>query len=118
VISYQVARAVAEGKLQVVLREFEPEPMPVHLIHAAQGRLPLKMRSFLEFAAPRLRKSLERDEAKLATKRPKQGGAEAVEGHRQREAEKAKSGGGLETGFAVLGETLYPKSTFRLKIGR
>jgi DNA-binding transcriptional LysR family regulator len=71
VISYQVARAVAEGKLQVVLREFEPEPMPVHLIHAAQGRLPLKMRSFLEFAAPRLRKSLERDEATLATKRPK-----------------------------------------------
>jgi DNA-binding transcriptional LysR family regulator len=71
VISYQVARAVADGKLQVVLREFEPEPMPVHLIHAAQGRLPLKMRSFLEFAAPRLRKSLERDEAKLATKRPK-----------------------------------------------
>ena len=63
---------MAEGKLQVVLREFEPEPMPVHLVHAAQGRLPLKMRSFLEFAAPRLRKFLERDEATLATKRPKQ----------------------------------------------
>jgi hypothetical protein len=29
------------------------------------------MRSFLEFAAPRLRKSLESDEAKLATKPPK-----------------------------------------------
>jgi DNA-binding transcriptional LysR family regulator len=67
VISYQVATPVAEGKLQVVLQEFEPEPIPVHLIHAAQGRLPLKMRSFLEFAAPRLRKSLERDEVKLAT---------------------------------------------------
>jgi hypothetical protein len=71
VVSYQVARPVAEGKLQVVLNEFEPEPMPVHLLHAAQGRLPLKMRSFLEFAAPRLRKSLESDEAKLATKPPK-----------------------------------------------
>jgi DNA-binding transcriptional LysR family regulator len=73
VISYQVAKPVAEGKLQVVLQEFEPEPMPVHLIHAAQGRLPLKMRSFLEFAAPRLRTSLEDDEVKLATK-PAQGG--------------------------------------------
>jgi hypothetical protein len=29
------------------------------------------MRSFLEFAAPRLRKSLESDEVKLATKPPK-----------------------------------------------
>jgi DNA-binding transcriptional LysR family regulator len=71
VISYQVARPVAEGKLQDVLQEFEPEPMPVHLIHAAQGRLPLKMRSFLEFAAPRLRKSLQTDEVKLAVKPPK-----------------------------------------------
>lgn len=70
-ISYQVARPVAEGKLRVVLQEFEPEPMPVHLIHAAQGRLPLKMRSFLEFAAPRLRKSLKVDEVKLVMKPPK-----------------------------------------------
>ncbi|MEH2480203.1 hypothetical protein V1282_003560 [Nitrobacteraceae bacterium AZCC 2146] len=31
--------------------------MPVHLIHAAQGRLPLKMRSFLEFVTPRLQKT-------------------------------------------------------------
>jgi DNA-binding transcriptional LysR family regulator len=68
VISYQVATAVSEGKLQVVLDEFEPPPMPVYLIHAAQGRLPLKMRSFLEFAAPRLRKSLESDELKLSAK--------------------------------------------------
>ena len=54
-----------------MLQEFEPEPLPVHLLHAAQGRLPLKMRSFLEFAAPLLRKSLESDAAKLAIKPPK-----------------------------------------------
>lgn len=58
VLSYQVARAVAEGKLRIVLEDFEPAPMPVHLIHAGQGRLPLKMRRFLEFAVPRLRQSL------------------------------------------------------------
>jgi DNA-binding transcriptional LysR family regulator len=66
VLSYQVAQYVAEGKLQVVLEDFEPEPVPVHLMHAAQGRLPLKMRRFLDFAAPRLRKSLLADEASLA----------------------------------------------------
>ena len=86
-ISYQVARPVAEGKLQVVLQEFEPEPMPVHLIHAAQGRLPLKMRSFLEFAAPRLRKSLKIDEVKLAMKPPK---PVASRSHRASAKEKSK----------------------------
>ncbi len=58
VLSYQVARAVQDGKLQIVLEDFEPPPIPVHLIHAHQGLLPLKMRRFLEFAAPRIRKAL------------------------------------------------------------
>jgi len=58
VLSYQAARAVEDGKLQIVLAAFEPEPMPVNLVHAAQGPLPLKMRSFLDFAAPRLRSAL------------------------------------------------------------
>jgi DNA-binding transcriptional LysR family regulator len=65
VLSYQAARAVGEGRLQVVLADFEPEPIPVHLIHAHQGLLPLKMRRFLEFAAPRLRKSLAADQSRL-----------------------------------------------------
>jgi hypothetical protein len=42
----------------IVLREFESDPMPVTVIHAGQGLLLLKMRSFLEFAVPRLRRSL------------------------------------------------------------
>ena len=46
-----------EGKLRIVLTDYEPEPMPLHLAHAGQGLLLLKMRSFLEYAAPRLRKS-------------------------------------------------------------
>jgi DNA-binding transcriptional LysR family regulator len=58
VLSYQAARAVADGKLRLVLREFERDPIPVSLIHAGHGLLPLKMRSFLEFAVPRLRRSL------------------------------------------------------------
>src|SRR6201995_1480204 len=91
VISYQVAKPVAEGKLQVVLQEFEPEPMPVHLIHAAQGRLPLKMRSFLEFAAPRLRKSLESDEAKLTTKPAKAASANAAKAASKEKPKKEKA---------------------------
>jgi DNA-binding transcriptional LysR family regulator len=50
---------VAEGRLRIILREFEPEPMPVHLVHAGQPLLPLKLRAFLDFATPRLKASLE-----------------------------------------------------------
>src|SRR5215469_7303701 len=60
VLSYQVARAVAEGKLQIVLASFEPAPVPVSIFYANQNMLPLKMRSFIDFAAPRLRARLSR----------------------------------------------------------
>ncbi|RDK00315.1 LysR family transcriptional regulator [Paraburkholderia lacunae] len=65
VLSYQAARAVEEGKLQLVLREFEPEPIPVSLMHAGQGPLPLKTRSFIDFAVPRLRAALLGDKERL-----------------------------------------------------
>jgi DNA-binding transcriptional LysR family regulator len=58
VLSYQVADAVAEGRLELVLQGFEPEPLPVHLLYAGQSLLPLKLRAFLDFAAPRLKASL------------------------------------------------------------
>lgn len=57
-LSYQTARAVEQGALRVVLRKFEPEPFPVNLIHAERKFLPLKLRSFLDFATPRLRDAL------------------------------------------------------------
>jgi DNA-binding transcriptional LysR family regulator len=55
VLSYQVRNAVAAGTLRLILRAFEPEPLPVHLVYAAQSQLPLKLRAFLNFAAPRLK---------------------------------------------------------------
>lgn len=58
VLSYQAADAIRRGVLTRVLQDFECAPTPVHLIHAGRGLLPLKMRSFLDFAAPRLRQSL------------------------------------------------------------
>ncbi len=59
-LHYQVADAIKAGALRIILEPFEPEPPPIHLIHAARGQMPLKMRSFLDFAAPRLRQALAR----------------------------------------------------------
>jgi DNA-binding transcriptional LysR family regulator len=54
-LHYQVRDAIAAGTLQIILDDFEPEPLPVNLVHAARGQMALKMRRFLDFAAPRLR---------------------------------------------------------------
>jgi DNA-binding transcriptional LysR family regulator len=55
VVSYQAAQALAAGRLVALLEAFEPPPEPVSLVHPGQGPLPLKVRAFLDFAAPRLR---------------------------------------------------------------
>lgn len=55
VLSYQVVDAIRAGTLVMVLQDFEPEPMPVSLVYAAQGLLPLKLRAFIDFAVPRLK---------------------------------------------------------------
>lgn len=55
VLSYQVAEALAQGRLQRVLQAHEQPALPVSLVHAGQGRLPMKLRAFLDFAAGRLR---------------------------------------------------------------
>ena len=58
VLHYQCAEAVRAGALRIVLADFEPEPAPIHLLHAGRGALPSKMRVFLDFATPRLRVGL------------------------------------------------------------
>ena len=60
VLSYQVESALRAQKLQLLLRPFEPAPLPVSFLYSGQGRLPLKLRAALDFAAPRLRSRLER----------------------------------------------------------
>jgi DNA-binding transcriptional LysR family regulator len=61
VLSYQAEAALRAGVLLRVLRRFEPAPMPISLVHAGQGRLPLKLRAFIDFAAPRLKERLAQD---------------------------------------------------------
>jgi DNA-binding transcriptional LysR family regulator len=58
VLSYQVAQAVLDGRIQIVLAEYETAPAPLSLIHGSQGLTPLKVRMLLDFAAPRLRARL------------------------------------------------------------
>lgn len=58
VLSYQAAASIIVGELVIVLDEYHPEPIPVHLIHSAQALLPLKLRAFLDFATPRLKQRM------------------------------------------------------------
>jgi DNA-binding transcriptional LysR family regulator len=54
--SYQVAEQVRRGELQIVLSGDEDPPMPVHVV-TPQGRLSApKVRAFMDFAVPRLKK--------------------------------------------------------------
>lgn len=58
VLSYQAVRAVADGKLRLVLEPYESAPLPVSLVYPHQRVVPRKTRSFIDFAIPRLRASL------------------------------------------------------------
>jgi DNA-binding transcriptional LysR family regulator len=58
--SYHVAEFIRNGRLKIVLPEAEPPALPVHLL-APQGRTAVaKVRSFIDYAAPRLRVELSR----------------------------------------------------------
>ena len=55
VLSYQIADELRSGALQAVLRKYEPAAWPVQLVYARQGRLPVKLRAFIDAIAPALR---------------------------------------------------------------
>jgi DNA-binding transcriptional LysR family regulator len=58
VLSYQADAARRARQLQVLLAKFEPPPTPVNLVYDARQRVALKLRAFIDFAAPRLRQRL------------------------------------------------------------
>jgi DNA-binding transcriptional LysR family regulator len=58
VLSYQIEPALQANTLTTILQNFEPASVPVSLVFSQQRRLPLKLRAFLDFAAPRLRQRL------------------------------------------------------------
>lgn len=55
VLSYQVGPDLQDGTLQTVLEEFEPAPLPIHIVHVEGRRAPAKVRTFVELARDRLR---------------------------------------------------------------
>ena len=56
VLSYQLNVAPRRGTMTTVLDEFRPAPLPINLVYAANRFLPIKVRAFLDFAAPRLKR--------------------------------------------------------------
>lgn len=57
-LDFQVAEHLRSGALVRILEEYEVAPLPVHLIYVRQGLVPLKLRAFLDWIAPRLRQRL------------------------------------------------------------
>jgi DNA-binding transcriptional LysR family regulator len=58
VMSYKMEAARREGKLSVVLKAFEQEPLPVHIVYPQRKLVPLKLRAFLNWVTPRLKARL------------------------------------------------------------
>ncbi|MEM1190534.1 MAG: LysR substrate-binding domain-containing protein [Pseudomonadota bacterium] len=54
VLSYQIGPNLEAGTLKTVLEDFEPEPLPIHLVHIEGRRAAAKVRSFLDFAKDRM----------------------------------------------------------------
>jgi len=54
--AYHFRTALERGALTPLLDEFQPPPLPVNLVYTANRFLPIKVRAFLDFAAPRLKR--------------------------------------------------------------
>jgi DNA-binding transcriptional LysR family regulator len=57
-LSYQVARPLRAGRLRRILRELEPPPIPVHVVHRDGRRAPARVRALVDFLAPRIARRL------------------------------------------------------------
>jgi DNA-binding transcriptional LysR family regulator len=54
-LSYQVAPQLTNGTLQAVLTHFEPQPVPVHIVHNESRYTSVKIRAFIDLMAQRLK---------------------------------------------------------------
>jgi DNA-binding transcriptional LysR family regulator len=63
-LSYQIASYQASGQLQTILSEFEPESLPIHVIHREGRYASAKVRSFVDLMVAKLRS----DQALKSTK--------------------------------------------------
>ncbi|KZB57389.1 MULTISPECIES: LysR family transcriptional regulator [Thalassospira] len=54
-LSYQAVPFIENGSLEVVLSDYEPEPLPIHIVHPEGRHAPAKVRAFIDLAVDRLR---------------------------------------------------------------
>lgn len=60
VLTYQIERELAAGRLVLLLQGFEPPPSPVHLVYPEARLSVAKARAFVDLVVPRLRAELAR----------------------------------------------------------
>lgn len=54
-LSYQITPQLSNGSIRIILSEFEPNPIPVHIVHNEGRYTSAKIRSFVDLMAQRLR---------------------------------------------------------------
>jgi DNA-binding transcriptional LysR family regulator len=54
-LSYQVAPLITQGILEPVLENYEPPPLPIHVVHQEGRLVSSRVRSFVDFMVERLR---------------------------------------------------------------
>lgn len=54
-LSYQIAPHLAAGKLKIILGEFEPPPLPIHVLHREGRQASAKVRAFVDMIVGQIR---------------------------------------------------------------
>lgn len=57
VLSYQVAKELAQGQLKIILADYEQPPLPVNIVHREDRLSSAKVRSFIDLLADDLHKN-------------------------------------------------------------
>jgi DNA-binding transcriptional LysR family regulator len=66
VLSYQIERELKRGRLRLILEDFEPQSLPVHVVYPEARLSTAKTRAFVNFVTPRLKKELARIGTQIA----------------------------------------------------
>lgn len=48
---WMIHKYLDAGELEIVLQDYEPAPIPIHVVYSQRRYLPLKVRAFVEFIA-------------------------------------------------------------------
>lgn len=57
-MSYQIAPYISSGRLKAVLTQYEPEPLPIHVLHREGRYASAKVRTFIDLVVANLRANI------------------------------------------------------------